>query len=276
LRPEADYCGNFVDKEPKLELSFCAHNFGNDFDNVKAGLKGIKEIGYEGTEFWQQFLLQTDVEKLADVTREIGLKVVQICGYFKWTGTDEEWEESNGNAERLIGFSKKLGGPHIRVFTGKVGSEEATQEQWMNCVEGLRRACAAAAPEGICFTLENHRNVLHDTPDSALRLIKDVGCENLGLNFQMWPPFDMVETARKVFPHVFHMHISNRKDGKIWQIDDGEVDWRPVLLEMKKLGYKRFASVEHAVQPAIDFAKRAYDYLAPIVYGENDATGGKN
>jgi len=257
-----------LSRELKMKLSFCAHNFGNDFDKVKDGLKAVREIGYEGTEFWQQFLSKVAVDELADVVGEIGLKVVQICGYFNWTGTEKEWDESNENARRLVEFSTRLGGPHIRVFTGKVGSEDASDEQWKRCVEGLRLACDAAAPHDICFTLENHRNVLHDTPDSALRLIGDVGRENLGLNFQIWPPYDMVETAGKLFPHIFHMHISNRKDEKIWHIDDGELDWEPVLREMKKLGYERFASVEHTVPPAIEFAKRAYDFLAPIVYGE--------
>jgi len=256
-----------------LKLSFCAHNFGNDFENVRAGLKAIKEIGYEGTEFWQQFLSTAAVDELADFTSGIGLKVVQICAYFNWTGTDEDWKESNENAERFIEFSKTLGGPNVRVFTGKVGSEEATDEQWQRCVEGLGRACDAAAPDGIRFTLENHRNVLHDTPEAALRLIEDVGRDNLGLNFQSWPPFDMVETAGKLFPHIFHMHISNRKDGKIWHIDDGEVDWPPVLREMRKLGYEGFASVEHAVPPPVEFAKRAYEFLAPIVYGEGKVKG---
>jgi len=101
-----------------------------------------------------------------------------------------------------------------------------------------------------------------------LRLIEEVGRPNLGLNFQMWPPFDLIEAIDMLFPHILHMHISNRKEDKISYTDDGDVDWKPVLVEMKSRGYTGFASVEHAVPPALEFARRAYDYLAPIVYGE--------
>ena len=108
-------------------------------------LKGIREIGYEGTELWQQLLDTVDIDEAREVMEVTGLEVVQICPYFNFTGTEEDWKDSLETARRFVGYSVRLGKPFIRVFTGQVGSENATAEQWDACVRGLREACDMAA-----------------------------------------------------------------------------------------------------------------------------------
>ncbi len=248
-----------------MRLSFCAHNFGKELENVRKGLLAIAQIGYEGTEFWQPFLAEVDMAALRDAVDESGLKVAQICAYFNWTGTEQEWKESMENVRRFISYSLGLGKPFIRVFTGKVGSAEATPEQWNACVRGLREACDMAAADGIGFNLESHRNNLQDTPESALRLIADVDRPNLGINFQPWDGFDPLESLKLVFPHVRHAHVSNHKDRRAIQLSEGDTPWPALVRELKERDYKGFLSAEHAVQPVLDFARRSYDFLKGLI-----------
>lgn len=244
-----------------MKLSFCARNFGEDLPNVRKALLAIKEIGYEGTELWQQLLTAVDLDALRGVVEESGLTVVQICPYFNWTGTAQQWEESMDNVRRFIDYSLELGKPFIRVFTGGVGSDDATAEQWNACVRGLREACDMAALEGISFNLETHRNKLHDSPESTLRLIADVNRPNLGVNFQPMHGFDPLDSLKRLFPHVRHVHVGNRKDGRASELADGDTPWPALVAELKTRGYGGFLSVELAVKPIIDFARRSYEFL---------------
>ena len=59
----------------------------------------------------------------------------------------------------------------IRVFTGKVGSADATGEQWARAARSLQRLCDASREDGILWSVETHARNLMDTVQSTLRLI---------------------------------------------------------------------------------------------------------
>ncbi len=248
-----------------MRLSFCARNFGNNLPDVRRGLLAIKEIGYEGTEFWQQFLDVVNMDALQDVVEESRLTVAQICPYFNWTGTERQWEESMETARRFVDYSLKLGKPFIRVFTGGLGSDQATAEHWKACARGLREACDMAACEGIGLNLETHRGKLHDSPESTLRLISDVHRPNLAVNFQPMHGFDPLESLKLLYPHVRHVHVGNRKEGRPSQLADGDTSWPELVAELKRRGYGGFLSVELVAEPFMDFAKRSYKFLKELM-----------
>jgi len=248
-----------------MRLSFCARDLGKNLPAVADGLAAIKAIGYEGTELWQQLLDATDPDSVREVVDRIGLKVVQICPYFNWTGNTEDWRKSVETARRFVAYSLKLRKPFIRVFTGQVGSADATTQQWDQCVRGLREACDMAAPEGIGLNLETHRGKLHDTPESTLRLIAEVDRANLGVNFQPMHGRDPLESLRMLSAYVRHVHVGNRKDGRPSQLADGDTPWPALVEQLKRQGYEGFLSVELVAPPLMDFARRSYDFLKNLI-----------
>ena len=147
-----------------------------------------------------------DLKWLKGIMDAHHLEIVQICPYFDFTTSSETWEQSIRDAERYIEYAIQLGGPFIRTYTGNVGSADATAEQWDTCVNGLQRICEMGIPHGIVFPLETHQVIhsgpnLTDTSPTTLKLLADVGMENLTVNIQT-PLLDesVFETAAQLGP----------------------------------------------------------------------------
>ena len=96
-----------------------------------------QQMGYDGLEFWEQYLPGADLKWLKGIMDAHHLEIVQICPYFDFTTSSETWDQSIRDAERYIEYSIQLGGPFIRTYTGNVGSTDATAEQWEACVKGI-------------------------------------------------------------------------------------------------------------------------------------------
>ena len=229
-----------------MKTSYCSNVF--KFEDLQRGLRFIAQLGYDGTEFWEKHLSQLKVDELADLLGEIGLAAAQICPYFDFTAGQTEWDESILIAETYVDYARKLGKPLIRVFTGKVGSAEATPEQWKACIRGLRRVCEMAEPEGIGFAMETHHGSLMDTPKSTRRIIDEVGMENLGVNLQTGPNMgDWHEWLKTVGERIVHMHCHNYDDqGKMAFLDQGTFyDFGAFVDEVAREGFDGYLSVEH-------------------------------
>jgi len=231
---------------PPPPLSYCSNVF--KFEDLERGLRFIADLGYDGTEFWEKHLCQLTVDDLASLLREIGLEVAQICPYFDFTAGQTEWDESIRIAETYIDYGRKLGKPLIRVFTGKVGSADATPEQWDSCIRGLRTVCEMAAPDGIGFAMETHRGSLMDTPESTRRLLDEVAMDNLGVNLQAGPGMgDWRVWLDTVGERVTHMHCHNYDDErKMAFLDEGTFyDFAAFVDAVHARGFNGYLSVEH-------------------------------
>ena len=251
-----------------MKTSYCSNVF--KFEELEKGLRFIAGLGYDGTEFWEKHLSQLNVGELADLLGELGLAAAQICPYFNFTGTRQEWEESIRIAETYIDYSLSLGKPLIRVFTGKVGSAEATPDEWRAGVEGLRKVCGMARPEGVAFALETHHGSLMDTLESTRRLLDEVGMDNLGVNYQpgpkMGPWRDWVEQLGE---RIVHLHCHNYDDeGKMTFLGEGTFyDFAEFVDALAKKGYEGYLSVEHGYHSGDvwETARREIGYLKSVV-----------
>lgn len=250
-----------------MKTSYCCNVF--KFEDLPRGLGYIAGLGYDGTEFWEKHLCELNVDELAEQLGQMDLGVAQICPYFNFTGTQEEWDESIRIAETYIGYSLKLGKPLIRVFTGKVGSDEAEPAQWDAGVKGLRKVCEMAAPEGVGFALETHRGSLMDTLDATRRLLDDVGMDNLGVNYQpgpnMGPWRDWVD---QLGHRMVHFHCHNYDDeGQMAFLDEGTYyDFAEFVGAVAEKGFDGYLSVEHGYHSKDVWltARHEINHLAPL------------
>ncbi|MFJ7198814.1 MULTISPECIES: sugar phosphate isomerase/epimerase family protein [unclassified Streptomyces] len=81
-----------------------------------------------------------------------------------------------------------LGAPRVRVWAGAAGSRDATPEERSGTVARLRDAARTAADHGLELALEFHSKTLTDTVESTVRLLDEVGADNLRTYWQ--PPQD--------------------------------------------------------------------------------------
>ncbi|MFF2009481.1 sugar phosphate isomerase/epimerase family protein [Streptomyces sp. NPDC058195] len=120
------------------------------------------------------------VRAARDAAGQYGLRCCSYGSYFRAAP-----DEPSGFAP-VARAAVLLGAPRVRVWAGGTGSREATPEQRAATVAGLREAARTGADHGLELALEFHGNTLTDTVASTVRLLEEVGADNLRSYWQ--PP----------------------------------------------------------------------------------------
>lgn len=235
-----------------IHSSFCYCFKEGDFTD---NLKRIADYGFEAVEIWSYDLEARPIEETVKALDEAGLKCSQICPYFNFVHSMDEWQASIELGMRYIEYSRALGNPLIRVFSGPLGERavwgnDASAEQWDAAIRGLAYLCVEAEKHGVRFCLECHPGVLHDNSHHALRLIDGVKSPSLTANPQV--PLlgeDPWYSIGRLAGHIAHFHAHNWSDhleGKLTFLGSGILDWEAILTMALEDGFDGYVSIEHA------------------------------
>jgi len=235
-----------------MKIGFCTNVFRADEMDEAIAILG--RMGYDGIEIWQETLFQSDLARLKANLAAAGIEIAQQCAYFDFTGEAADWEKSIETNKKHVELAQVLGGNNmIRVFTGEVGSAEATEAQWAAGVRGLKEICRAGAQAGLSYALETHIGSLMDTAEATKRLLDDVGAKNLGVNLQIpmsrtWEPWEPIVEA--IGDRTVHLHVHNWKNERCkarTYLADGIVYHFPSFLKaLIAKGFDGYVSLEHA------------------------------
>src|SRR5579859_25183 len=224
-----------------MKTSFCVMGFGYTQEIAERCINLCGRLGYNGIEFWKQYLDQADLGWVRDACAGAGLEVVQICPYFDFTTSPETAAAALREAERFVGYARTLGARWVRTYTGRIGSAEASDEQWRRAVDGLKQVCDLGAPYGIEFPLETHQVIhnpacLTDTSASTLQLLELVDRPNLRVAIQTPLSGETPEhSAEQLGPHVVQIQAHNWLGatattwGRLTYLDAGELDFENYL-----------------------------------------------
>ena len=257
-----------------MKASFCTNAIGHTQEDMEKAVPRLAELGYDGLEFWEQYLKDADLGWVKVISDEHDLEIVQICPYFDFTTSSETREKSIRDAETFIGYAVELGCPFIRTYTGNVGSANATPEQWDACVKGLQKVCEMGKPHGISFPLETHQVIHHgpnltDTSPTTLKLLNDVGMDNLSVNLQTPLVGESVfHTAEELGEHVVHLHAHNWVGAwpKLTFLDSGDVDFFAFIRVLRAKGFDGYISIEHGSHhPPYETAEHEIEYLKRLI-----------
>lgn len=148
-----------------------------------------------------------DIERARDVgerTRAAGLEVACYGSYYRLM------DHESGIEEQVIATAKALGAPMIRVWAGRLGSEDAWPEHRTMVRRNAQNLADLAAREGMEVVFEYHSGTLTDTADSALALLEAVDRPNVGTLWQ--PPVGMetaacVRSIERLGGHIRNIHV---------------------------------------------------------------------
>ncbi|MCK4591091.1 MAG: sugar phosphate isomerase/epimerase, partial [Candidatus Latescibacteria bacterium] len=189
----------------------------------------------------------------------------------------EERRESIDKAYRCIEYAETLGTPLIRAFVSNVGSAEATESQWNQCVLALKEISATAHTKEIAFAIETHPKQLMDTVQTTLELIGRVNSPGLQVLLDIWHLFnegeaDPIEALHTLYPHTVHIHAKNMirhpEGNKIAYFEEGDMDYPSFFEALKSTDYDRFLSVEWFGEESWTAAEHELSYLRRFM-GEN-------
>ncbi len=170
--------------------------------------------GYLGLEAWAMHLdrytqSHGGIAPLAELLREYGLQVPAIDLPSLDVVTD--LEGSLARVELALGYARALAASLLRLSIDGGGSAAASNATWRAAICGLKQICQRGLEGGIQFALQARPGHLHDTAEAALRLIRQVGLPNLGVDLDV-PGLqasgeDPVGAMRRLEPWLRMVHL---------------------------------------------------------------------
>ncbi len=191
-----------------------------------------KEAGLSAVEWGGDIHVPPMDEEAIEIARthtaNRGLSIASYGSYYRCLGTSEADTEE---MHRVVDTASLLNTSHIRVWAGKLGSANADETRGIT-VESLRKFCAIAKEKSITVSPEFHARTLTDTPESAVRLIEEVGAENMGLYWQPNQNQDIaynLAALRTVLPYLTNVHIFSWEGKDRYPLIHHESIWKRYL-----------------------------------------------
>lgn len=135
-------------------------------------------------------------------------------------------------------------------------------EMWRTAVARLRELGRHAAELGLQMSLEMYEDTYLGTADGAVRLVEEIGLDNVGLNPDVGnlvrlhrPVEDWREVYAKTLPYANYWHVKNytrdeAADGSQvsavpTSLELGLINYRQVVRDAVKLGFRGIFLMEH-------------------------------
>jgi sugar phosphate isomerase/epimerase len=155
-------------------------------------------------------------------------------------------------------------------------------ESWDLAVGRIRELGEHAARVGILLSLEMYEDTFLGTADSAVRLVQDIGLDNVGINPDVGnlirlhrPIDDWREALQKVLPYSNYWHVKNYvRDEDPEQgvyiampspMESGLIDYRWALREAISVGFQGILCTEHYGGDGLSVSARNQEYLRRFV-----------
>lgn len=148
---------------------------------------------------------------------KLGLHLACVAGYTDF-GLDNERpgipirEMQIGHVRELSRLAADLGCKLIRVFTAYDTAAANFDQQWSECVTGLRECAQDAAKFGVTVGVQNHHDTAVDY-QSLIDLLQEIGEPNCKAMFDAWAPAlqgtDLATAAKKMAPYTVHTTVAD-------------------------------------------------------------------
>lgn len=140
--------------------------------------------------------------------------------------------------------------------------DDVDPDTWRNAVQRLRELGRHAAELGIALSLEMYEDTLLGSADSAVRLVCDIGMDNVGLNpdtgnlVRLHRPVEpWHEVLSTCLPYANYWHVKNYlrtedpRTGAVLtapaSLEAGVIDYRTAVREALDCGYRGAFCAEH-------------------------------
>ena len=221
-----------------------------------------RRAGFDAVEF--MFPYDFDLGEIKARLDETGLRLI-LCNLpaGNWAGGDrgtagnpERKEEFRKGVESGIDAAKFLGVDSLNCLVGLKHSDLSDGETWDTVSENIRHASAALGREGIRLMVEpiNHLDIpgfALNTSAQVLKMIEEVGDPNAYLQFDVYHARRENEDLRAILhghlDRIGHIQIADCPGRH--QPGTGETDFRFLLPEIDRLGYRGFVSMEYIPAP---------------------------
>ncbi len=235
-------------------------------DDLLPILDRLKEIGYDGVEFYIAESDPDDYKKIGAHTKSIGLETTAVVSLLKEENpVDPDPKIRQKGLERIKWTIDRLNDLDAKVLCGPFHSAFATfyqhgpqEEEYKRSAEILNKAGDYAAESGIvltpealnrfecylCNTAEQLAHLVSLTDHSHVKAMYDTHHANIEEK-------DIVDSIKTIAPHLKHFHISENDRGTP---GTGHVHWDDTFSTLAEIGYDGWLTIEGFTRNDIDFA----------------------
>lgn len=180
-------------------------------------------------------------------TQDAGLAVLSYGSYYRVGEYDDPGAEFAG----VLQTAKALGAPSIRIWAGTKNAEDVDADTYARMVREVQAHALAAAAEGLAINFEYHGNTLTNTAPAAIRLMEDIGRDNVRL---YWQPNHReraqdAQALRQVLPYLTNVHVFWWGDARMY-LAQGEDAWLEYMSIIRADGKPHDFMLEFVVDDA--------------------------
>lgn len=238
-----------------LTFLFTEHPFMERF-------AAARDAGFHAVEFMSPY--EFDLDEIKARLKETGLRLI-LCNLpsGNWAGGDrgtacnpERKAEFQEGVARGIDAAKTLGFDRMNCLVGLKPEALPDKDAWETVVENIRFASSALGQEGIRLVVEpinrfDMPGFALNTFANGLKMIEAVNHPNTSLQFDIYhvrrEGEDAAAILRNHLDRIGHIQIADCPGRH--QPGTGETDFRFLLPEIDRLGYRGFVSMEYVPQP---------------------------
>jgi sugar phosphate isomerase/epimerase len=233
------------------------------------------------------------------VIREAGLDAPVISSVRRSVIDERFGDENLAYSHRTIDAGAELGVAVVSIGLHQALTAEQQQRLWFWTAQGhhdpfddrdtwdaavhrIAELGKHAAQLGILLSLEMYEDTFLGTADSAVRLVQEIGLDNVGLNPDVGnlirlhrPIEDWREVMQKVLPYSNYWHVKNYfRDEDPEQntfiampapMESGLINYRWALREAISVGFQGIICTEHYGGDGLSVCARNRDYLRRFV-----------
>ncbi len=264
---------------------------GVDIDNVEEKFARVQKMGFSTCQLGSGVLKEVDyalVEKIKEACAKYNVTISAVIGGWSAPGS---WDFVDGpitlgivpsayRSNRLnelkvaIDFASALNVPDLNTHIGFV-PENLNDQNYKETVAAVKYLCYYANHKNVYFCMETGQ----ETPITLLRLIKDTGAENIGINLDpanllMYGKANPVDALDIIGKYVRGVHIKDGdyptnpyELGEEKPVSKGRVDFFAFLSKLKEYGYDGALTIEREISGSkqeedIIFAR---DYISDLL-----------
>lgn len=239
--------------------------------DVDAEFKKVKDFGCECCQInvWDTSLYTDEnAARLVEASKKYDIEISTL--WAGWSGP-KEWNFTGGpmtlgivppeyrmkrTEEILMGaaFAAKIGAPRVATHVGFL-PENINDPQYFGIIATLRSIASECKRLGLCFLFETGQ----ETPITLLRVIEEIGLDNLGINMDtanliLYGKANSADAITVFGKYVMDTHIKDglyptegKKLGKEVKVGEGMANVPEVAKRLKAVGYKGNYIIEREI-----------------------------
>jgi len=253
--------------------------------NPEAAIKRVHDLGFPTCQLGIGALDDATVSRLKDALAKYNIEVTsavatgpppEVYDFYKGPMTiglvPRQYRDARiARIKQVSDFAKKAGIPGVQTHCGFI-PENPNEPLYTEAVNAIRTVAQYCKENGQTFRCETGQ----ETPITLVRAIKDVGLDNLGINFDvgnliLYGKANPVDAVELFGPYIMGIHAKDglyptnpKQLGREVAIGQGKADFPKLIELLKKVGYQNPLTIEREIEGE----KQTQDILAAKAFLE--------